>query len=469
MWFMSGRSTERHQSQRSRLQSAKSTDHTNSHRSSVDISDWPSNEILTVGENTNQDNEDDMLAKLSESPNSDAENWGNYVPDIQWLGEEATDSGLSRPSTSRVSSTKQEGLSPANGTVGSTSVFETITSVLEEPVYSFSPARRQEMLRQMNVDILRYSRQREEVFGKAHGYCMYYLDTHPAPEAPLKAAWFNFSIPSLIADSDSESDSSMDSHNTGISAALETYAETVGNLVVEEPPPEGRDEVASLASLRQNSFDITEDFFTYLLRNESRSHIPEGEDTFPLQLHELNLGYRQSLIPSGRQDLGSWNGSRAELDAYCWEEFSTLEGGAILADMIRRAVDDGMEIHEAQAFVASWYRLYCSNSRSRGTFSPITYRAVPLSVMMFWVALRRGWGVWRPSNVMIRSVRNLLRRHTGFGHQVVNQERSPTELLLFRREIMTRIEENLAYGEKDKLVVLFGRIEFDRINLILQN
>lgn len=70
---------------------------------------------------------------------------------------------------------------------------------------------------------------------------------------------------------------------------------------------------------------------------------------------------------------------------------------------------------------------------------------------------------------MIRSVRNLLRRHTGFGHQVVNQERSPTELLLFRREIMTRIEENLAYGEKDKLVVLFGRIEFDRINSILQN
>ncbi|PVH76957.1 hypothetical protein DL98DRAFT_657133 [Cadophora sp. DSE1049] len=216
--------------------------------------------------------------------------------------------------------------------------------------YSFSPERREELTRQMNADINRYSRQRERVFRSMGNVCA--------------------------------------------TQKLYLNPKDVRQLHHSKNPHR--------APARDQSRNVTDDFLAYLVTEVAHSQVvlPENDDRFELQDSLPEHRFRHSLINPSQDWQDNPYESRAEPDSYLREKLSVFEGATILADMMR-ALDDGMDVREAHAIVFLWTQFWL-RSTSQDCYFSMTYRAVPLAAMIFWVALRHGFGAWRPSDNMIK-------------------------------------------------------------------
>ncbi len=72
--------------------------------------------------------------------------------------------------------------------------------------------------------------------------------------------------------------------------------------------------------------------------------------------------------------------------------------------IIQFAVNDGMNVRQAVAFITEWFFWLDQTTEIR----PSPEELIDIQVLQFWVALRRGWGRWQPSQEMLNRAREVL-------------------------------------------------------------
>ncbi|KUJ12956.1 uncharacterized protein LY89DRAFT_721774 [Mollisia scopiformis] len=137
---------------------------------------------------------------------------------------------------------------------------------------------------------------------------------------------------------------------------------------------------------------------------------------------------------------------------------------ALLATMIRVAAHDGMEIRERVGFLSVWTDFEEQIPALLQTYPAIqTFLSLP--VVNFWVALRRGWGAWRPSDSMLASMRGFLNHITGVDHA------PPTPRRAGQISTISELVEQtiLPNEEKERFLLLESIIPLVRIHRLFEN
>lgn len=107
-----------------------------------------------------------------------------------------------------------------------------------------------------------------------------------------------------------------------------------------------------------------------------------------------------------------------------------------LLTLIGAAGGDGMNIHERLTFLFEWADYNREFAILLGD-NPDVPGLLSLRIMNFWVALRRGWGAWRPSSRMLSNMRESLRGWSDVNHGV---EDSPPRVLNISASSLPRVE-----------------------------
>jgi hypothetical protein len=128
------------------------------------------------------------------------------------------------------------------------------------------------------------------------------------------------------------------------------------------------------------------------------------------ELEAARVEFNQSMTELTDQSEGElmWLGGRGADDI-------PVRGQPPIPRLMLLAVRDGLDIREGILIIWLWTRwssnMFTWEQRDVEGF-------LPLSVMLFWVALRRGWGSWIPSRGMLEEARSMLLLHTKFNHSV---------------------------------------------------
>ncbi len=109
--------------------------------------------------------------------------------------------------------------------------------------------------------------------------------------------------------------------------------------------------------------------------------------------------------------------------------------------MLFSAVRERLDLRSARALTYEWVR-YCFERLNDQHYQSIT-GMVPLPALAFWVALRRGWGLWYPSRRFLGEIRSVLQENTNFDHFV---DRSLN--IITRDQLLSQIRSSILPPEE---------------------
>jgi hypothetical protein len=295
---------------------------------------------------------------------------------------------------------------------------------LNEKQSPFTKETRAQLMAEMNADIARYSQQREWAFYREHGNGALLRAEPPEPVHEPGNEERNPSGPA------------------GIREESLNRQELLSEVLLVDA--DGRhlevdlEEVLNPAELLQPLELLVheEDFLVYVLEKIIR----EDGIQWTTQLEQ----FVERRVPSDRArlryqlvELGPVSGDR-DRDLLTYRRLSSLLGldrieaisiaRAIrhgenvdhiggshftpLGNIMEFAVGDGMNIRQAVAFLTEWF--YWLEHTDEIWNTPAEF--VDIQVLQFWVALRRGWGRWQPSQEMLNRIRQVLQLESRIIH-----------------------------------------------------
>jgi len=293
---------------------------------------------------------------------------------------------------------------------------------LKEKQSPFTKERRAQLMAEMNVDIARYSQQREWAFYREHGYGVFPRAEPPEPVHETGNEERNPSGPAGVLEESLNRQELLsevlliDADGRHLEVDLEEFINRAELL----PPLELQDH--------------EEDFLVYLLREivgedgiqwmtqleqfvERR--VPSDRARLRYQLVELGpvsrdqdlLTYQTLSSLLGLDRIEAISIARAirhgeNFDHIDVRHFTSLE------DIMEFAVGDGMNVRQAVAFLTEWFWWLDVKSE----IGPTPAEFIDIEVLQFWVALRRGWGRWQPSQEMLNRVREVLQQQSRIVH-----------------------------------------------------
>lgn len=376
---------------------------------------------------------------------------------------------------------EQQAIHTSNGATSPTEASEGSTSLdagppVEESLI-FSRGRREGLMRQMAADISHYSRERETSFEQEHGFSRY-SPVH-TPEAEQSSDSSRLSSLESLSDSeipqlvrvalsspqvDRPVPFSPDAHDPpraeGPSRRAYTLVSTLP-LIHRVPPSSPAHEFP----------DPAEDFLRWVI-SEFGVH---GELERGTRYDELTLFYiarfRFSLV---FQDLQQHDAPTAE----AIEEFETRRHqvfatadipwvaerhARMMARIMRLARRDGLDVREGKMLMSSWQQFWLDRGHKDKYYSPPAQLGADIlspAALLFWVALRRGWGAWKPSQDMLRNVRQDVFGMCYDEHSYLLGDMTPEVRGL---EIVTSIQSSdLPAPEQARLVRVFSSLPDDR-------
>ncbi|KAG9236738.1 hypothetical protein BJ875DRAFT_455576 [Amylocarpus encephaloides] len=144
-----------------------------------------------------------------------------------------------------------------------------------------------------------------------------------------------------------------------------------------------------------------------------------------------------------------------------------LEDNQVLLAQVFAAVHDGMDVREAYEFIEQWCG-YTLNWRNPFLQIP---GMIEIQALQFWVALRRGWGGWKPSDACLSNVRRRLTQGSLVNH--LPEERTVFEMAAPDADHVVRFEiqeTGLPDLEMDRLCHLLQEgIDAQRVSVMVQN
>jgi hypothetical protein len=325
----------------------------------------------------------------------------------------------------------------------------------------------------VTADITRYSQEREWEFYREHGYGVLPIMGTPEPVHETTPADRDSVIP---ADDSEESER----------FRLELEREVM------RPFRRARREsnratlpAESLEPERVTELPDEEEFLVYLLnriaRADSRWHTFRDEifeeRRIPQERARLRFDLAESIsFPPVAADQAVFhrmiNMLRLErreairLAGATWdvEHVESIDVGHYtpLEAIMLAAERDGMNIVEGILFLTEWFHWL---ERTTEIY-PAPRGFLDIQILQFWVALRRGWGNWHPSQNMLDEVRAVLLEQTNFNH-IPNRDQS----LNFRHSTLATIRRSaLPPGEKARLEKLLeDGVPAGRVNQIYAN
>lgn len=329
---------------------------------------------------------------------------------------------LPSPTRSLHASLRREA-APLNSSNGAIAGSEVVVGEAEEQP-PFTNQRRARLMAEMNANIARYSQQREWAFYREHGYGV--LPIAEPPE-PVHVGDRNPSGPARIRE---ESLNRQELH--GEVSLVTAAGRRLENL-------EG---VRNRAELPQSSElpDHEEDFLVYLLEKIVGA---DGGIQFMAQREQ----FVERRVPPSRarvryQLAGLGPVSRGQDLTYCrlcrllgldrteairiarairlGESVDHIRVGQPnpLEYMMLIAVQDGMNVRQAVAFLTEWF-LWLEHTAE---IWPTPGELIDIRILQFWVALRHGWGGWQPSQEMLNRVREALQLESSIIHPLYTGE-----------------------------------------------
>ncbi|KAE8440902.1 hypothetical protein EG329_006323 [Mollisiaceae sp. DMI_Dod_QoI] len=360
--------------------------------------------------------------------------------------------GHSRITTSQSSSGATSGSTIAEEEAGTLPTAE-----MPEPRPS-----RQQMMREMLSDMERYSRQRERDFDHEHRYCKWSPESSPerkssrssSPSIGSSSRTMAFNAgPSLVRPVRAPSPlsrppTSPQSNRPTISErrrGRRTPGLRVDNVLVsndrQRAAPPGR----GLAFLRpaMDQADPSEDFLRSAIAISPIWREIEALGRFEeAGLSEVEARYRYSFVePRNAATLESEEELSRERRALQLMPGAIENGVSIDTLMLFGAIRDGLDIRNATALICEWTR-YVFEQRNEQHYQSIA-GMVPLPALAFWVALRRGWGLWYPSRRFLGEIRRVLQENTNFDHFV---DRSLN--IITRDQLLSQIRSSILPPEE---------------------
>jgi len=290
----------------------------------------------------------------------------------------------------------------------------------------FTKERRAVLMTAMSADITRYSQEREWAFYQGNGYCL--LPRTNSPE-PIQD--------SVVADRSTNRQSGTDGEPElrrrfrSLQEARRAREEALRARF-----PRRTNNRATLPTQlprrRQsgNVHDLTEGFLQHMLSQPWATRTGERRERFDERFVRPEVArYRYSMLLDESTELEAarveFNQSMTELTDQSEGELMWLGGRGAddipvrgqppIPRLMLLAVRDGLDIREGILIIWLWTR-WSSNMLTWEQRDVEGF--LPLSVMLFWVALRRGWGSWIPSRGMLEEARSMLLLHTKFNHSV---------------------------------------------------
>jgi hypothetical protein len=121
----------------------------------------------------------------------------------------------------------------------------------------------------------------------------------------------------------------------------------------------------------------------------------------------------------------------------------------------------GMDPREGEELRRRWLEFLTHHSQLRYLNIPGQLR---WEDMLFWTALRRGWGRWRPSALMVQEARALLQRRTEFDHTPLRGEITRAQIVAISLPPLEK--ERLLQLWDDQIIERRNEGRIERINSI---
>jgi hypothetical protein len=343
----------------------------------------------------------------------------------------------------------------------------------EEQPPLFTKDRRAQLMAAMNANIARQSQEREWAFYQEHGYCLLPKSHSPEPVQNKEAT-----IVGRRSDRSPETDGEPEfqrifSRLREVRRAREetnlrarSAGRAPGSLATTNHRarrPSNRVTLPIVPSQQRrfNRFtDQSERFLVFLLDIRSRRQVQELE---PPQFEERHVRpdvgrFRYSLAQDSA-DVGAVRVNFKRLMAELTEESegelisfgggdaddAPIRGQPPIPRLILLAERDGLDVRESIEIVSRWNQFSVINRERNEAYGYGTdvEGFLPLSVIQFWIALRRGWGHWIPSRRMLNDVRLLLLRYTRYnfmGHTPWTQNSDQEVISLTQAQIEASID-----------------------------
>jgi hypothetical protein len=346
-------------------------------------------------------------------------------------------------------------VSSIGATVGSVVAGEEIAkpAAIEE----LRAVRRAELMRQMAADIDRYSRQRERGFYAEHGYCRNSPESSPERKrSPIRIS----AAPSSESSPEQEHSPSTtpapihrprtrmgilgnpDSRFPNISPewerspvrrsaapSPEIRRPPTRQILVIGPPvsrfansaPQPRQRRGPRAPNRSaGRTEPPEDFLRFLV-DLNGNRWPRHDDE--LRFDEDTTGdasrFTYSLAHSVQIPRPPTLDQTESFRALLTELWNISGQDPFVLRVMAMAERSGMDPREGEELLRRWLEFLTHHSQPRYLNIPGQLR---WEDMLFWTALRRGWGRWRPRALMVQEARVLLRRRTEFDHTPLRGE-----------------------------------------------
>ena len=318
-------------------------------------------------------------------------------------------------------------LSSTGATAGTGGVPEKVKEKpTKEPRSPFTKETRAGLMAAMSADITRYSQEREWAFYQDNGYCL--LPRTNSPE-PIQD--------NAVADRSTNRQPGIDGEpelRRRFRSLQEARRAREEELRARFPRRTNNRATrpAQLPQQRQsrNVRGLTESFLQHMLSRPWATRTGERRERFDERFVRPEVArYRYSLLLDESTELEAarveFNQSMVELTDQSGDELMWLGRGGANVTPVRGqppiprlmllAERDGLDIREGILIMWLWTRwssnMFAWDQRDVEGF-------LPLSVMLFWVAFRRGWGGWIPSRGMLEEARSMLLLHTKFDHSV---------------------------------------------------
>jgi hypothetical protein len=317
--------------------------------------------------------------------------------------------------------------SSTGATAGTEGVLEKMiekpTKELESP---FTKERRAGLMAAMSADITRYAQEREWAFYQDNGYCLLPRTNSPGPIQDKAVA-----DRSTNRQPGTDGEPELRRRFRSLQEARRAREEAIRARF----PRRTNNRATLPAQLPQqrqsrNVHDLTERFLQHMLSRPWATRTGERRERFDERFVQPEVArYRYSLLLNESTEIEAarveFDQSMVELTDQSEGELMWLGGGGAddtpvrgqppIPRLILLAVRDGLDIREGILIVWLWTR-WSSNMLAWDQRDVEGF--LPLSVMLFWVALRRGWGSWIPSRGMLEEARSMLLLHTRFNHSV---------------------------------------------------
>ncbi|KAN0115276.1 hypothetical protein V8E51_004820 [Hyaloscypha variabilis] len=276
----------------------------------------------------------------------------------------------------------------------------------KEEQMCFSKERKAQLMAAMNADIARYSQGREWEYYRQHGYGVLPRIHYPEPAQntePLNAHT---------------------SGRTNREMGNEVFARTVADALA-------RLDDSILTSAEMQFIRLVsqgEEFLAYLLQLPNLIDVAVRQPYFAEQYVHPRFGSLEGHIYSLVQEPEDVETARMEFDQMTMELFdrnraghiwaavgSTGRGEGPIPQLMLRATMDGMSIREGYRLLhhcIDWW----NSDAGRRSVREDPEGFLPMAVIQFWIALRRGWGGWTPSKEMLVEVRSILSQYTSYNY-----------------------------------------------------